>query len=274
MRQELGVSPPGDVRNCLVALAGRERLAEVFNYRFGAGDLANHTVGNIVIAALSDMAGSFAEGVEQAAHFLRAEGRVYPAAVTSLTLQVRYADGTVARGESAIHKQRKLIREVGVEPADAPAPPAVIEAIHFADLIVLSPGSLYTSTIPSLLGRGVKEALEAVEVPVIYVANLMTQPGETTGFTVADHLQAIYEHVGPVVTDLLVQAEPLPDSVVERYTAQGASQVAVDLKTVKELGVRVHEADLATYDPETGLKVRHDPEKLAEEVYKIALVHS
>ncbi len=205
LRQELGVAPPGDVRNCLVALAGRQRLAEVFSYRFETGgELRDHAVGNIIIAALADMAGGFCEGVEQAARFLRARGRVYPAATESLTLVVYYEDGTVVRGESVVGELGKRIDRVEVEPPDAPAPPAVLEAIGEADVVVLSPGSLFTSIIPSLLGAGVREALARFTGPVLYAANVMTQPGETSGFTASDHVRAIACHAGPLITDVLV----------------------------------------------------------------------
>src|SRR5918994_206491 len=191
IRQELGVAPPGDVRNCLVALAGRRKLAEVFEYRFEAqGDLNDHSVGNIIIAALADMAGGFCEGVEQAARFLRIKGRVFPAATESLTLVVRYADGTLTRGESVVHEVGKQILEVSVEPKGIPAPPGVIGAIQDADVLVLAPGSLFTSTIPALLGGGIREALADFSGPVIYVANLMTQQGETDNYTVSDHVRA------------------------------------------------------------------------------------
>src|ERR671932_1787676 len=211
LRQELGVAPPGDVRNCLVALAGRKRLAEVFNYRFeGEGDLSDHSVGNIIIAALSDMTGGFCEGVEQAARFLRIKGRVFPAAVESLTLVAHYVDGAIVRGESAVsamHQREGRILRIEVEPEGAPAPPEVIKAVEEADVVVLSSGSLFTSTIPSLLGAGTREALENFTGPVVYVANVMTQPGETTGFSVSDHLRVIADHIGPVVTDVLVHAD-------------------------------------------------------------------
>jgi uncharacterized cofD-like protein len=183
LRQELGVAPPGDVRNCLVALAERRRLAEVFNYRFEApGDLNDHSVGNIIIAALADMAGGFCEGVEQAARFLRIKGRVFPAATESLTLVVRYADGTVTHGESVVHETGKEVAEVAVEPVGVPAPPGVVEAIGAADVLVLGPGSLFTSTIPALLGRRGRGGAIRLPGPVVYVANVMTQPGETAGY--------------------------------------------------------------------------------------------
>lgn len=272
LRQELGVAPPGDVRNCLVVLSERQNLAEVFNYRFGAGDLSDHTVGNIVIAALADMAGGFCEGVELAANFLRVKGQVYPAATESLTLVVRYADGTVHRGESVIPEIGQKVSSVSVEPEGAVAPPGVIEAMEAADMIVLSSGSLFTSTIPSLLGGGVNDALAKFQGPVVYVANVMTQPGETDDYTVSDHLQAIMDHAGPVLTDVLVHTGGFPEDLVARYEAEGASPVHFDREVVESMDVRLHESDLLSGDLETG--VRHDPARLAEEVCRTVVVRS
>src|ERR687895_2912188 len=255
LRQELGVAPPGDVRNCLVALAGRKELAEVFNYRFEeGGDLWGHSVGNIIIAALADMGGGFCEGVEQAARFLRIKGRVYPAATESLTLVVRCTDGSVIRGESVVREVGKAVSKVEIEPAGATAPPGVISAIEAADVVVLSPGSLFTSLIPSLLGGGVREALSNFPGPVVYAANAMTQPGETTGFAVSDHLRALERHVGPVVTDLLVHSGDLPGGLIARYRAEGAEPVEVDHEEIAKLGARVREADLLSEKAEAGVR--------------------
>jgi uncharacterized cofD-like protein len=271
LRQELGVAPPGDVRNCLIALAGRRRLAEVFNYRFEApGDLNDHSVGNIIIAALADMAGGFCEGVEQASRFLRIKGRVFPAAMESLTLVVRYADGTVTRGESVVHETGKQVSEVAVEPSGVPAPKGVIEAIEGADVLVLGPGSLFTSTIPALLGGGVREAIEDFTGPVVYVANVMTQQGETSDFTVSDHVRAIVEHVGPVVTDVLVHAGDLPPGTLARYEAEDATPVVVDRESLREMDLRWTEKELLSAENSDG--VRHDPELLAKEVCEAVLV--
>jgi uncharacterized cofD-like protein len=271
LRQELGVAPPGDVRNCLIALAGRKKLAEVFDYRFeGGGDLWGHSVGNIIIAALADMAGGFCEGVEQAGRFLRIKGRVYPAATESLTLVVSHADGTVTRGESVVREVGKAVSRVEVEPAGATAPPGVISAIEAADVVVMSPGSLFTSLIPALLGGGVREALASFPGPVVYAANAMTQPGETTGFTVSDHLRALERHAGPVVTDVLVHPGELSEGLIARYRAEGASPVEVDREEIEKLKVRLREADLLSEGTEVG--VRHDPDRLAEEVCEAALV--
>lgn len=271
LRQELGVAPPGDVRNCLVALAGRRRLAEVFDYRFDApGDLNDHSVGNIIIAALSDMAGGFTEGVEQAARFLRIKGRVFPAAMESLTLVARYGDGSVTRGESVVRSVDKEVVSVSVEPVGVRAPQAVISAIEEADVIVLSPGSLFTSTIPALLGVGTREALADFGGPVVYVANVMTQPGETSGFAISDHVRAIRDHVGPIVTDVLVHAGELPKNTLDRYEAESAVPAVVDRDVLDEMDMRVRGADLLA--PNAGGGVRHDSERLAEEVCEAALV--
>jgi uncharacterized cofD-like protein len=272
LRQELGIAPPGDVRRCLIALAGRRRLAEVFDYRFEAGaDLRDHSVGNIIIAALADMSGGFCEGVAQAGRFLRVKGRVFPAANESLTLVIRYADGTITRGESTLSdeaRERGRVAAVAVEPTGAPAPPGVLEAIARARVIVLSPGSLFTSTIPALLGAGVAEALARFRGPVVYAANLMTQPGETAGFTVADHVRAIVEHVGPVVTHVLVPAEPVPDALLAAYRAQHAAPVTVDRDALERLGVRVCAAPLLPARARG--EVRHDPDRLARAVLALA----
>ncbi|MGH3146166.1 MAG: gluconeogenesis factor YvcK family protein [Rubrobacter sp.] len=271
LRHELGVAPPGDVRNCLIALAGRRRLAEVFDYRFEApGDLNDHSVGNIIIAALADMAGGFCEGVEQAAHFLRIKGTVLPAATESLTLVVRHADGTMTRGESVVRETGKEVVEVAVEPAGVPAPPGVVEAIRAAGVLVLGPGSLFTSTIPALLGGGVREAAAEFAGPVVYVSNVMTQPGETSGYAVSDHVRAITDHVGPIVTDVLVHDGELPSDILARYAAERASPVELDRDVLHEMGLRVREVDLLSRDAAAG--VRHDPGRLAKEVCEAALV--
>lgn len=269
LRQELGIAPPGDVRRCLVALAERRRLAEVFEYRFESGaELHDHSVGNLIIAALADMSGGFSEGVERAGRFLRIKGVVLPAATESLTLVVHHTDGSVTRGESTSREHSGSVARVAVEPATAAAPPGVIAAIERADVVVLSPGSLYTSTIPSLLGGGTAEALAAFHRPVVYAANLMTQPGETLGFSVSDHLRAIRDHVGPVVTDVLVNSVAVPAPVAAAYRDDGAGPVALDREEVERMGVRVHAAPLL--DETVSPAARHEPRRLATMLRELA----
>jgi uncharacterized cofD-like protein len=271
LRAELGVAPPGDVRNCLVALAGRRRLAEVFDHRFERGvDFRDHSVGNIIIAALAEMSGDFCEGVEQAGRFLRIKGRVLPAATESLTLVVRYDDGSESRGESTVRDAGRPVHAVTARPRGARAPDAVIAAIDDADLLVLSAGSLFTSTLAAFLGGGVREAVARFTGPVVYVANLMTQPGETQGLTLHDHLRAIERHIGPVVTDVVVDAEPVPERLLRRYGEEGAEPVLVDREAIGRLGVRLHDAPLRSATPEQQL--RHDPDRLARAVLDVLQV--
>jgi uncharacterized cofD-like protein len=269
LRRELGVAPPGDLRRCLVALADRRRLAELFEHRFDSGvELRDHSVGNIIIAALSQMSRGLEEGVQAAARFLRVQGCIQPAATESLTLVLHHTDGTITRGESTPRKPGLAVRRVVIEPAGARAPVAVVRAVEQAEIVVLSPGSLFTSTIPSMLGAGVADALGAFAGPVIYAANIMTQPGETDAFTLSDHLRAIAEHVGPVVTDVLVHGDPLPADMLSRYAAEGGAPVEVDRAQAERLGVRVHVAALLPDEP--GGEARHDPDRLAAAVLEIA----
>ena len=201
---------------------------------------------------------------------LRIKGRVFPAATEPLTLFVYHDDGSVTRGESTVREGGRSVRRVEVEPAGAAAPVAVIEAIEEAEVVVLAPGSLFTSTIPALLGAGVPEALASFTGPIVYAANFITQPGETAGFTLSDHLRAITEHVGSVVTDVLVHADGLPAQLLPGYIAEGASPVQIDREQIKQQGARVHDAALL---PDTmGTQVRHDPERLARAVHEVDAV--
>ena len=223
----------------MVALSERRRLAEVFEYRFEGGvELRDHSVGNIIIAALADMSGGFCEGVQQAARFLRIKGSVQPAATESLTLVFHHADGSVTHGESTVgfggsgsSPKARSRRPRSSRPSTGPTPSC-------------SARGACTSTIPALLGAGVSGALAEFGGPVIYAANIMTQPGETVGCTLSDHLVAIAEHVGPVVTDVPVHQERLPAPLVSRYRAEGAAPVEVDRGAIERLGVRVRTAPL------------------------------
>jgi uncharacterized cofD-like protein len=269
LRRQLGVAPPGDLRRCLVALAGGGRLADVFEHRFAGGaELQDHSVGNLLIAALSEMSGGFCEAVEQAGRFLQITGRVLPATVEPVTLVLRHADGSLTRGESTPRDPDQALTEVAIEPQQALAPQEVIDAIDHADLVLLSSGSLFTSTIASLLGAGVSEALARCNAPVIYVANVMTQPGETVSFTLADHVATIIRQIGPVITDVLVDDSMLSAGLLDRYRAEGAERVEVDAARVRRLGVQAHYAPLLR-NPD-GTQVRHDPVLLAQAVHRIA----
>lgn len=213
LRRELGVLPPGDFRQCIAALAEAEPLmSQLLQYRFSKnGDLGGHSFGNLFLVAMSEISGSFEEGLRQSSRVLAVRGRVIPSTLENVTLCAELVNQAVVRGESKIPEGATAVRRVFLEPADARAYPEAVSAILDADLIVIGPGSLYTSVIPNLLVHGIRSALQVTHAPVIYVCNVATQPGETDGYSVADHVQALVDHVGPGLIDWIVaDAGPAP----------------------------------------------------------------
>ena len=260
LRDELQVLPPGDVRNCLVALADVEPLmAELFQFRFpGDGGLAGHNFGNLFLAALTQITGNFLHAIRISGKVLAVRGTILPSTLDSVRLGAELADGRRILGESQIRQQGVPIRRVFLEP-DARALPEVLEAIAHAHVVVLAPGSLYTSLIPNLLVGDVAEALRSAPALKICVANLMTEPGETDGMSLGDHLEALYAHGGRGVIDgVVAHGRAFAPEVVARYARAGAMPVTADREHVRTLGIWVTEADLAG---PTEL-ARHHPEKL------------
>jgi uncharacterized cofD-like protein len=261
LREELKILPPGDIRNCLVALADVEPLmAQLFQFRFpGDGALGGHSFGNLFLAALADVTGSFLQGIRTAGKVLAVQGTILPSTLESVTLRAELADGTIVHGESKLRQGKHPVRRVFVEPAGVRALPEVLEAIGRADTIVLAPGSLYTSLVPNLLVGGVGEALGKAAGLRLYVSNLMTEPGETDGLTLGDHVEALFAHGGRGVVDgVIVHGRPFRSDVLARYEAVGARPLIVDRERLHALGVWVTEADL-TGPAELA---RHHPEKL------------
>ena len=261
LRDELQVLPPGDIRNCLVALAEVEPLmAELFQFRFpGESQLAGHSFGNLFLAALTQVTGNFLHAIRISGKVLAVRGTILPSTLDVVRLGAELADGRRVLGESSIARQGIPIRRVFLEPAGARALPEVFEAIAHAHVVVLAPGSLYTSLIPNLLVGGVADALRAAPALKIGVANLMTEPGETDGMSLADHLAALQAHGARGVIDgIVAHGRPFPPDVLERYAQAGASPVAIDRERVRALGVWLTEADVAS---PTEL-ARHHPEKL------------
>ena len=261
LREELQVLPPGDIRNCLVALADVEPLmAELFQFRFpGDGQLAGHSFGNLFLAALTQVTGNFVQAIRISGKVLAVRGTILPSTLDVVRLGAELVDGRRVLGESNITRQGVPIRRVFLEPGSARALPEVFEAIAHAHVVVLAPGSLYTSLIPNLLVDGVADALRAAAALKICVANLMTEPGETDGMSLGDHLEAVYDHGGRGVIDgIVVHGRPFPPDVVARYARAGASPVVPDRERVRALGVWLTEADVAS---PTEL-ARHHPEKL------------
>ena len=265
LREELGIIPPGDLRNCLVALADTEPLMEkLFQYRFeGDTALAGHSFGNLFIAAMNEVTGDMETALKESSKVLAVKGRVIPASKEHVRLDALMTDGTVVEGESQIPEAHKTIRRVQLFPKKVPAVPAAIEAIESADAIILGPGSLYTSIMPNLLVDGVAQALKKSKAIKIYICNVLTQPGETDNYTASRHAKAILDHTGHGTIDyVLVNSAPIPDSM---WRGTGATPVEIDEDKVNALGCGLIKADLMS-EREAG---RHDPDKLCAAVMKI-----
>jgi uncharacterized cofD-like protein len=262
LRREFGVPPPGDIRNCLVALAGdQDLLARLFQFRYSGGEgLSGHSFGNLFLAALTEITGDFAQAIATAEHVLSVRGRILPAATVDLHLRAVGASGRVYDGESAIGAAPERLDHLELVP-DAPAAfPLAIEAITAADRIFLGPGSLYTSILPNLLIPGIREALRASRAPVVLLLNLMTQPGETRGLSAIEHLDALEKHLGRGAVDAVVaHGGAIPDERLAAYREQGAEPVGVDRAAFEARGLQVATGDLLA----DGMLVRHDPMKLA-----------
>lgn len=265
IRQDLGIIPPGDLRNCLVALADTEPLMEkLFQHRFGGvGDLAGHSFGNLFIAAMTEVLGDVELALKESSKVLAVRGQVLPASTHTVRLAAEMADGSIVEGESCIPLAGKPIKRVFTIPEDVPPVASALEAIREADACILGPGSLYTSVLPNLLVGGVAEALRQTQAVKIYICNVMTQPGETDGYTAADHVRAIISHAGPGIIDyVVVNSQEVLPSLREVYARQGAYPVTPDVEAVEALGVKVVKANLIS---ETNL-VRHDPVKLSRTI--------
>ncbi|MEH1888963.1 MAG: gluconeogenesis factor YvcK family protein [Nostoc sp.] len=266
LRQEFGVLPPGDIRNCLAALADEEKLlTELFQYRFRAGDgLTGHSFGNLFLTAMSDITGDLEQAVAASSKVLAVRGQVLPATLSDVRLWAELADGRRIDGESSIPKAGGKIVKIGCIPANPPAVPAAIKALKEADYIIIGPGSLYTSLIPNLLVPEIADAIAQSDAPRIYICNIMTQPGETEGYTVADHIRAIDAACGQrrLFDAVLIHKKPPSEQSLIRYAQQNSHPVFLDREAVTQLGRRIVPANVL-YEDETGF-VRHNPQKLAQ----------
>lgn len=261
LRGQLGVLPPGDIRNCLVALADTEPLMEkLFQHRFDQGEgLAGHSFGNLFIAAMFQVTGDFEAAVRASSQVLAVRGRVLPSTLSQVVLGAELADGTRVFGETSISTAGQPIRRIFLEPHGARPLEAALQAIYEADAIILGPGSLYTSILPNLLVDGVADAIRNSPALKIYVCNVMTQPGETDGYSAADHVRAITNHVDGLLDLVVVNTGEITAPLLEKYRVQNAYPVATDLEAIRRMGLEVVGADLVS---RTNL-VRHDPRALA-----------
>jgi len=267
LRENLDMPPPGDIRNCLLALANTEPLlTKVFQHRFTTGEgLAGHSLGNLLLAALTEEFG-FEQAVIAASRVLAISGEVLPVTLTKLTLAAELMDGRIVHGESNIPQAGGTIRRLFLEPPTSTIYPPARKAILEAELVIAGPGSLYTSVLADLIVPGVKQALQETAAQKVYVCNIMTQAGESENYTAADHLQAIYDHLGPGIFDTILVNDNfnIPSSLLQRYAEEGAYPVQPDLERLQKMGVRVVTADVLS----PGEVIRHDPEKLAKVLLK------
>jgi len=269
LRQDLGMPPPGDIRNCLTALANTEPLMrQLMDYRFTDGSLAGQSFGNLFLAALNGVSETFDQAVARMSQVLAITGRVLPVTTADVQLEAEFENGASVIGESKIFRCKKeedcRIRRVRLLPEHSKALPEALAAIAEADVILLGPGSLYTSIIPNLLVDGIVEAIQASHALKIYVCNIMTQEGETEGYTASDHIQAIFQHAVPGLFDLcLANASPIPREVAVRYAAEGAEPLCCDKEACTALGVEVVCRPMAAV---VDGYVRHDPDALAREL--------
>jgi uncharacterized cofD-like protein len=279
LRKEFGMLPPGDVRNCIVALAEEEHLlSRLFNYRFENADsaLAGHSLGNLLLMAMTDIAGGFDNAILAASEVLAIRGAIYPSTLEDVRLRATLADGMELLGEVAISgsllgDRRKAPRpharivHLGIDPPDAKPTEGALAALFAADLILIGPGSLYTSVIPNLLIKPIAEAMRVAKALRVYVCNVMTQPGETEDYSAEEHLSAIIEHAGMVVDVMVLNGRRPSDTLLQSYQKENQFPVRFDINAIRELGVTPFFGDIIS----EGNYVRHDSEALAETVFRL-----
>jgi uncharacterized cofD-like protein len=261
LRREYQVLPPGDIRNCLVALSRDELLlGDLFQYRFPAGrGLAGHSFGNLFLTALTNVTGDFPRAVQVSARVLAIRGRIYPSTAQNVTLEAELADGKIVKGETNISRSRKRIERVRLVPRRVRPLPEVVAALREANLILVGPGSLYTSILPNLLVEEVSEVIAHSRATRVYIANLMTQPGETQNYSVADHVRAIYMHTGHRLFDsVVINRTPISPRLRRRYAAQGAEPVDPSFTDLDTMGVKYVTGDILQQEK----VVRHDQLRL------------
>lgn len=266
LRGEFGILPPGDLRNCLVALADTEPAMEsLFNYRFNKGEMSGHNLGNLLITAMAELSGSFETAIHEVSKVLAIRGRVLPSTLNNIALAAELQDSTIIKGESNISHVDKPIKRVFTIPQNPKPLQEAVEAILEAEAIILGPGSLYTSVIPNLLVPGIVEAIEKSSAIKMYVCNIMTQPGETQNYTASDHLRTIYAHsVENLVQYIIVNNEKIPADILEKYNIEGADIVEIDTENLEKMKVGILSAQLFQ---EKGY-IRHHPDKLAYLIVK------
>ncbi|MFL6560254.1 MAG: uridine diphosphate-N-acetylglucosamine-binding protein YvcK [Bacillus sp. (in: firmicutes)] len=274
LREDLHIPPPGDIRNVLASLSDVEPLVEeMFQHRFKtSNELSGHSLGNLILAAMTSITGNFVHAIQEMSKILNVHGKVLPAANQSVVLHAEMEDGTIVSGESKIPYSGKRIKKVFMTPENIRPLPEAIQAIRQADLIIIGPGSLYTSILPNLLVPRIGDELCQSHAKKVYICNLMTQAGETHGFTASDHVKALYDHMScAFINTILVNNEEIPQDIQLRYNEELADPVLYDLPRLFELGLEVVHADIA-YQENGAL--RHDPKKVAKILYNLLLIET
>ncbi|MGP4068882.1 gluconeogenesis factor YvcK family protein [Halobacillus sp. B29] len=264
LRNEMAIPAPGDIRNVVAALSDAEpMLLDLFQHRFADGNgLSGHSMGNLLLAALASMTGDFYQGIKEISRVLNVRGHIYPIANHSMNLHAEMEDGTIVTGESSIPRQQKKIKKVFVSPTPVQPLPEAVRAIKEADLIVIAPGSLYTSILPNIIIPEIGQALRDTKAKVTYVCNVMTQEGETSGYTAGDHLKALFDHIGQdVINSIVVHNQPIEQKVKKAYAKENAEPVIYDIERIKSMGIEVVEEDIID---ESQAMLRHDTDKLTQ----------
>lgn len=273
LREDLNILPPGDIRNCMVALSEDEHLlSRLFKYRFDQGELNGHSFGNLFVAAMSGITGDFAQAVQMSSQILATRGKIFPATTDNVTLAARMDDGSIVAGETNITKSKRTIVELTLEPSCADPLPQTLQAIANADLITLGPGSLYTSLITNLLVRGIPEAIAASKATRVFICNLMTQANESLGLTAAEHIEKTLQHAGGqrIFDYALINTAPISADTLEQYAREGQEPLVNDLDRVRQLGVEpitgnfLHEGDV----------LRHDYDRVAQTLLALCLAQA
>jgi len=267
LRQEFDILPPGDIRNCLVALADAPVLMrDLFQFRFKSGsELSGHSFGNLFITVMTQLTGDFEKALKEISKVLALRGQVIPSSLHNVVLVAQHKDGTITEGENKIPKALRAINRVSLKPEHPQATPDAIKAIKEAQLIILGPGSLYTSIIPNLLIKEITDAIVASQATKVYVCNAMTQPGETDGYSASDHVKALVAHSHPRILDYcVVNTGEIPQEILRRYAKENSYLVVNDRKKIENMGYRVIEDDFGIVESDV---IRHDPLKLARIIF-------
>ncbi|HEX6178669.1 MAG TPA: gluconeogenesis factor YvcK family protein [Thermoanaerobaculia bacterium] len=278
LRREFGMLPPGDIRNCIVALAEEEQLlSKVFTYRFDSDStLKGHSLGNLLLMALTEITGGFDNAVLAAQNILAIRGEIIPSTLDDVRIRATLEDGTILVGEVAIsgsqigEKPRMAphharIKRLDIDPASAAPPDRALEVLAAADMIIIGPGSLYTSILPNIAIRRIGETLRDAKALRVYICNVMTQPGETDGFSAEDHLRALVDHAGLIVDVMIINGRRPSDQIVAAYAEQNQHPVQFDIHSIRELGVTPFFGDIIA----EGNYVRHDSSALADTIFRL-----